>query len=96
MGYQIAIAETEKQKLKIPDDIWERTKDISFYCVFHWLDCLYQDFLDEKIREEMPCNSCPEVMNCKTSPLETFNLASRMFGLEMKSIRPKHRKSKSQ
>lgn len=52
MGYQTVIPETEKQKLKIPDDIWERTKDISFHCVFHWLDCLYQDFWMKKLQKK--------------------------------------------
>ena len=38
MGFPVKIPEEEKDYLGVPDDVWERTKDISIMCVFHWLD----------------------------------------------------------
>ena len=94
MGFPVKIPEEEKDYLGVPDDVWERTKDISIMCVFHWLDCLYQDYLDKKVTVETPCSSCPETKSCKACTLETFNLASHLFGLELKSIKPKKRAGK--
>lgn len=61
-------------------------------CVFHWLNCLYGDFLAGRVAgEQMPCNSCKEVNECKSCPPINFNLAGERFGLEVE-----YRKSKSQ
>ena len=93
LDYTVKISDKdEKYVLEMQGEDCDRMIETSLLCVFHWLDCLYQDYLDEKIAEEMPCNSCPEVMNCKTSPLEPFALVSQMFGIKMKSIKPRNLK----
>lgn len=56
---------------------------IETICVFHWLTCLYRDFLHKRVTEEMPCNSCPELERCKGCPPINFDLAGEKHGLEV-------------
>lgn len=59
-------------------------------CVFHWLNCLYQDFLNKSIAgEQLPCNSCPDVKKCKSCPPINFNLVGEKFDLKVDYIKPK-------
>lgn len=53
-------------------------------CVFHWLDCLYQDYLcGRRSRDEvMPCSVCPEVKNCVSCPFVNFAIAAREYGCD--------------
>lgn len=66
-------------------------RKIEDICVFHWLNCLYQDFLNTAIAgEQFPCTSCPENKNCKSSPPFNFNLAGeKLNGLKVEYKRPK-------
>lgn len=61
-------------------------------CVFHWLNCLYGDFLKErKAGEQFPCSSCPENKNCKSCPPFNFNLVGEKLGLKVEYRKAKVR-----
>lgn len=61
-------------------------------CVYHWLNCLYGDFLMKRqAGEQFPCDSCPENENCKSCPPFNFNLAGEKLGLKVE-----YRKTKVQ
>ena len=73
------------------EEVTQETK-IENFCVFHWLNCLYKDFLNKTIAgEQFPCNSCPELKRCESCPPINFNLAGEKFGLKVE-----YHKSKSQ
>lgn len=46
-----------------------RKPTIEEICVYHWLNCLYKDYLlERKAGKQMPCNSCEKVNECKGCP----------------------------
>lgn len=60
----------------------ERAEEME--CVFHWLDCLYQDFRNKRTAgEQFPCNTCKKVGICDNCPPIKFNLAGEKFGLKV-------------
>ena len=72
------------------DEVFVQEKAMK--CVFHWLNCLYRDFLTREIAGgQMPCSSCPEVKNCDSCPPYNFNLAGEKFGLKIDCRSPKSR-----
>lgn len=65
-------------------------EEIEMTCVFHWLDCLYQDFLDERIAgEQIPCSTCPKLKDCESCPPVNFNRAGEKMGLKVRCIKVK-------
>jgi len=66
----------------------ERVEEME--CVFHWLDCLYQDFRNRRTAgEQFPCNTCKKVGTCDNCPPVMFNLAGEKFGLKVNYTTPK-------
>lgn len=62
----------------------KKRAEIEDICVFHWLDCLYQDYLDGAVvGTDNPCNSCPELCRCNVSAITNFNIAGEKYGLKV-------------
>lgn len=60
--------------------MWDKTKpipiepteeDIKWYCVAHWLDTLYEDYLTKRVAGEKahPCENCIMIAHCKEKDL---------------------------
>lgn len=70
--------------LKKPDDQERKGVQLEDICVFHWLNCLYQDYLDGAVvGTDNPCNSCPELGRCNVSAITNFNVAGEKYGLKV-------------
>lgn len=70
--------------LKKEDNPEKNRAEIEEICVFHWLDCLYQDYLDGAVvGTDNPCNSCPELGRCNVSAITNFKLAGKKHGLKV-------------
>ena len=62
----------------------EKESTLEEKCVYHWLNCLYADFLmKRKAGEQIPCNSCSELKNCNSCPPINFNIAGEKIGLSV-------------
>ena len=70
----------------------EKEPTLEQKCVYHWLNCLYGDFLrNRKAGEQMPCSSCPELENCNSCPPLNFNTAGEKLGLRVEYHKSKVR-----
>lgn len=70
----------------------EKEPTLEQKCVYHWLNCLYGDFLrNRKAGEQMPCSSCKELENCNSCPPLNFNTAGEKLGLRVEYHKSKVR-----
>lgn len=61
--------------------------DLAWYCTAHWLNCLYDDFLHERVAgERMPCTLCERKDECKTSPPVNFVPLMEKSGVRIKTM----------
>ena len=79
-----------KKELKEVQDSDQKKLELENICVFHWLDCLYQDFLNKRVAGgQIPCSSCKKVSECESCPPINFNLAGEKIGLKVSFIKAK-------
>lgn len=86
----LIIANQIKKELKEVQDSDQKKLELENICVFHWLDCLYQDFLNKRVAGgQIPCSSCKRVSECESCPPINFNLAGEKIGLKVSFIKAK-------
>lgn len=84
------VKEIEKELNALEEETVPEENKLENICVFHWLDCLYQDFLNKRVAgEQFPCNSCPKVSTCEECPPSNFDLAGGKFGLKVRYYKDK-------
>jgi hypothetical protein len=72
------------------DQLLTDEEERKWQCVAHWMDCLYQDFLQERIAgQEMPCSSCDQVEHCNGSPLEGLAVLAKKSGQHIRYCKTK-------
>lgn len=77
------VAELEAKLSRIQN----KEKKLEDVCLFHWLRCLYKDYLDKKTAgEKIPCETCPLVMECNSNPISNFNLVGERVGIKLNCV----------
>lgn len=86
----IRIAELEKKVANLEEKLskkYSKEKKTEDVCLFHWLRCLYKDYIEGKLAgENCPCETCPLVKECNTSPLNNFNSAGERVGIRLSHV----------
>lgn len=60
-------------------------KDREWHCAGHWLKCLYDDFLHERVAgKNNPCSSCEIKMHCTSCPPINFTPLMEKAGVKLK------------
>lgn len=55
------------------DTATTESENLEWHCIAHWLKCLYDDFLHERIAgEPFPCGCCEKRTTCKSCPPVNF------------------------
>lgn len=57
---------------------------MEWFCAGHWLKCLYNDFLNERVAgEKLPCASCEMKNKCQSCPPINFIPLMEKCGMEI-------------
>ena len=66
-------------------------QEVKWYCVGHFLNCLYQDFINHRIAgEQLPCLTCGMVNECNEqggAPVENLQVISNKTGININVFR---------
>ena len=58
---------------------------LKWHCTGHWLKCLYDDFLHERVAgERNPCTICEIKNECQSCPPVNFEPLMEKSGIKMK------------
>ena len=69
----------------------EVEEEVKWHCVGHFLNCLYQDFINHRVAgEHLPCLTCEKVNECNAQrgcPPENFQVITKKTGIVIKIFR---------